>query len=301
MPDVRSQGINLDHVWSLAKVDADLPPIVLDRTQRRVIDGAHRVEAAKINGRTVIEAVVFDGSADDAFMLAVQANSAHGLPLAMEDRRAAVERIVRSRPELSDRTVATAAGLSAKVVGDIRRSSADIPQSNVRIGQDGRARPLDPSAGRMAAVDVLARQPEASLRVIAKEAGVSVSTARDVRERLRAGKNPLPPSQRGRDELSSRRTANHEGGFSRGHSSGKTDARSTLDMLRQDPGLRYTESGRDLLRWLARRVLGPMEWRDLAGEIAPHSAVLLTRLAYECADTWAQFAEELEAGKQDSA
>jgi ParB-like chromosome segregation protein Spo0J len=47
----------------------------------RVIDGIHRVEAAKLRGAKEIEARLFDGDESASYVLAVQANVTHGLPL----------------------------------------------------------------------------------------------------------------------------------------------------------------------------------------------------------------------------
>lgn len=69
----------------------------------------------------------FDGTAEAAFALAVErnlANPAEGLPLSVAERKAAAERIVSGRPELSDRSIAQGVGLSAKTVGEIRRRAA---------------------------------------------------------------------------------------------------------------------------------------------------------------------------------
>ncbi|WP_220378005.1 hypothetical protein [Streptomyces inhibens] len=41
----------------------------------------------------------FDGSEKDAFVLAVESNVHHGLPLTLSDRTAAARRIVKSHPE----------------------------------------------------------------------------------------------------------------------------------------------------------------------------------------------------------
>lgn len=299
--DVRIRGVELEHAHNLAQLEVELPPILLDGAERRVIDGRHRVKAAQINGHHTIRAIIFDGSPEEAFILAVQANIAHGLPLSLADRRAAAERIARSRPELSDRSIARTAGLSAKTVSSIRRSTADGPQSNARVGQDGRVRPLDAAVGRQAAVELITAQPEASLRTIAKEAGISISTARDVRERLRAGESPVLAGRPGRDDLDTRRRANDAGASRAGGDRRIADARSILDTLRHDPVLRYNESGRQFLRWLASRALGPEEWRSFLDHVSPHSAVLVGRLARECSASWAQLAEEFEGKSKNSA
>jgi hypothetical protein len=59
----------------------------------RVIDGMHRLLAASMNGRDTIEIRLSDGSPQDAFLRAVEANVTHGLPLSQADRRAAAKRI----------------------------------------------------------------------------------------------------------------------------------------------------------------------------------------------------------------
>lgn len=67
----------------------------------------HRVEAALLNGKEEIEAEFFDGSADEAFVKAVELNIAHGLPLTLTERKLAAARIMASCPDLSDRAIAS--------------------------------------------------------------------------------------------------------------------------------------------------------------------------------------------------
>lgn len=145
-------GEDLEHIRVLAEMET--PPILVHRQTMRVIDGMHRLRAAELNGRSRIEVEFFDGSEADAFVRAVEANIAHGLPLAMADRKAAALRIIRSHPDMSNREIARCVGLSDKTVAMIRRSSADIPHSNVRKGADGRVRPLGASEGRLRAARV---------------------------------------------------------------------------------------------------------------------------------------------------
>jgi hypothetical protein len=85
------------------------------------------------------------------------------------------------------------AGLAAKTVAAIRKSSSEeAPQSNARIGRDGRVRPLDSGVGRRRAADLLTQQPDASLRDVARAAGISPATVLDVRKRLGRGQSPVP-------------------------------------------------------------------------------------------------------------
>ena len=166
----RSRGEDTGHVHLLAETDAELPPILVQQGTMRVIDGMHRLRAAILNGDRFIEVEFFDGSDEEAFIRAVEQNIAHGLPLALADRKAAAARILRWRPELSDRSVASTTGLSPKTVGALRTCAAEeIPHSHARQGRDGRLRPLDSSEGRLRAAEVIRRNPSASLREIAAD------------------------------------------------------------------------------------------------------------------------------------
>jgi AraC family transcriptional regulator len=74
----------------------------------RVIDGMHRLRAAILNRCRSIEVEFFDGDDEEAFIRAVGQNVAHGLPLTPAGRKDAAARILRFRPALSDRSVASA-------------------------------------------------------------------------------------------------------------------------------------------------------------------------------------------------
>ncbi|MEV7203411.1 winged helix-turn-helix domain-containing protein [Streptomyces griseoluteus] len=68
----------------------------------------------------------------------------------------------------------------------------------VRVGRDGRARAVGEGSARAreVACRLLREEPGASLREIARRAGLSPATVADVRDRLRRGEDPLPPRQR---------------------------------------------------------------------------------------------------------
>jgi hypothetical protein len=102
----RSAGESLEHIRTLADITADLPPIIVHRKSMRVIDGVHRLRAARLRGQPRIAVRFFDGNDNDAFVLAVRTNVAHGLPLSLADRKAAAAQIVASHPHWSDRMIA---------------------------------------------------------------------------------------------------------------------------------------------------------------------------------------------------
>lgn len=291
----RLSGTDPEHVKRLAQTDGQLPPILVHRSTRRIIDGVHRLEAARLKGEQDIEATFCDCDEDAAFILAVQSNIAHGLPLTLADRTAAARRILGSNPGWSDRAVAQATGLAAVTVGAIRRRASDgSVQSHTRRGRDGRIRPLNAAEGRRLAGELITKRPDASLRQIAREAGVSTATVRDVRARLAQGQDPVPPKQRDaeRNGRRAREKRPHESA-----SSGSRPAREPmviLQRLRRDPSLRSSDIGRTLLRWLATHTAGAGKWPDFLEHLPPHSTIMVTEMARGLADTWNHFADELE-------
>nr|WP_030318148.1 ParB/RepB/Spo0J family partition protein [Streptomyces flavochromogenes] len=194
----RRAGLDVGHVRLLAESGTAPPPIIVQRDTLRVIDGVHRVKAARQLGHDTIEARLFDGTDEDAFVLAVELNSSHGLPLSLGDRTAAATRILMTHPAWSDRRVARTTGLSPSTVGNLRkRATVQIEHLDSRTGSDGRERPVNSASGRLKAGRVLTEQPNLSLREVARLAGVAPSTVRDVRDRLLAGEEVVPRQRSG--------------------------------------------------------------------------------------------------------
>jgi hypothetical protein len=280
--------VSAEHIRVLARTNVRMPPIIVHRHTMCVIDGVQRVRAAELNGRDHIEAQFFDGDEHDAFVLAVEANTANGLPLSVADRKAAAARIITTHPARSDRWIALVSGLTASTVGEIRRcSTVDGARSNTRIGRDGRRRPLDSSDGRRLAGELMRADPDRSLRDIAKAAGIAPSTVLDVRNRISCGEDPVPA---GRDAVAvsppHRRTTPRD----------ELDHVAIMRTLCKDPSLRLTEAGRALLRWLdAHTVTGqaapPMT------DIPAHCVGAIAALARHNARFWADFADRV--GDQD--
>jgi hypothetical protein len=304
---LRVKGEDSKHVRALAEVAAELPPIVVHHPTMRVIDGMHRVRAALLAGAADIDALLFEGTEDEAFLLAVRLNVAHGLPLSRADRTAAAVRIIRSSPHWSDRAIARAAGLSDKTVASIRRrATAEIPHLADRVGRDGRVRPVSPAAGRRMASDLIAQNPDVTIREITARAGISPGTARDVRERLRNGLDPVPLRHRG---ANGSRPAGRQATEPPPDGADDTDreralsARMTpviLESLRNDPSLRYNETGRALLRLLALTMMGPAGWEQLISAVPLHRAQAVAQIARTSAEAWQEFARRLEYATQHS-
>ncbi|MBW4720399.1 ParB/RepB/Spo0J family partition protein [Saccharothrix sp. SC076] len=279
----RVNGEDERHTRVLSEVDIELPPIVVHRQTMRVIDGMHRLRAALARGERTIEARFFNGTTEDAFVLSVELNSGTGLPLSATDRAAAASRIIASHPHWSDRWIAEVAGVATRTVRALRRrATGDEQRLNTRVGRDGRVRPLSSAAGRRRAMAVLADRPSASLREIAREAGIAVGTARDVRERFLRGDDPVPAQQR--------RAAPEPAPGLPVVPPRKTPA---LAHLRADPSLRFTELGRTLLRLLDAHSRGSDEWDRLAGAVPAHCAESVAEAAQACADAWHYFAGQV--------
>jgi hypothetical protein len=197
---IRFRTIDPRHVAVLAEVPDRWPPILVARRSMMVLDGVHRVAAARRLGMPTITAHLFDGDEDQAFVEAVRSNIAHGLPLSLAERSWAARRLLSSQPDRSDRATAAICGLDHKTVArlrdQVRSPSGEIPRSDVRIGRDHRARPIDAAGLRIRIAAALADAPEESLRQIAHRVGASPETVRDVRARLARGDDPVPSGAR---------------------------------------------------------------------------------------------------------
>ncbi|MFC3894069.1 ParB/RepB/Spo0J family partition protein [Lentzea rhizosphaerae] len=274
----RLAGCSEDFVRSLASSGAHLSPIVVHRATMRVVDGSHRLKAAVLRGCRSVEVEYVDGPAEDVFGLSVSLNVS---TLSTADREAAARRLLRSHPQWSDRAIAASTGLAAKSVGVLRRAVGG--QAAVRVGRDGKVRPVNSAAGRRLAGQLISQRPEASLRDIARAAGVSPGTVRDVRRRLSAGMDPVPERMRAAERTTVPVV--------------RADVRApgaTLPILRRDPSLRFTEHGRLVLRWLEAHAVSAGEWSAVASGVPSHCRELVAEMARGCAEAWAQMAEALE-------
>jgi hypothetical protein len=104
---------------------AIFPPIRVyqDGAEYHLADGFHRVEAARQIGRDVILAEVRQGTSRDTTLGACAANAEHGLRRTNEDKRRAIEAMLRD-PEWarwSDRAIAKACAVDHKSVAKVRR------------------------------------------------------------------------------------------------------------------------------------------------------------------------------------
>jgi transposase-like protein len=195
---------------------------------------------------------------------------------------------------------------------------------NARVGRDGRVRPVNGDEGRLRAVEVLTQRPDASLREVARIAGISPATVSDVRKRLAAGEPAVlsgrepasaatPPSRADPAEPGSTAGAavdpaddgtGHEREDEaeappqpRAKPSARIDAvdpTMLLEKLGRDPSIRQKEEGRHLLRLLRQNTLDLSKWTNLLEAVPAHWGAVVAELAHQYADMWQGFAQELD-------
>jgi hypothetical protein len=331
---LRQAGTSAAHVQLLmdAAGSAELPPILVQEEGWRVIDGLHRVQVAKLRGDQLIRARFLDCTDSEALVLGMQANSAHGLPLSKADRVAGARRVLAAHPDWSDRAIAGITGLSAKTIASLRGrpGGGAHPSGGKRLGRDGRRRPVTAGEGRRRAAEYISAHPDAPLRQVARETDVSLGTVHDVSARLRRGADPERNGRRGRTgDL-----AVHPGGAAAPAPTGTTPLRrpghptvaaiaavptggAVSTPLRRknhidapptwpqvaakvagDPAIRYTEGGKEFLRWMATHAADPGGWRETVNAIPPHWLSVIAPIADTISKEWTQFAEHLKTRQE---
>ncbi|MFV2116003.1 ParB N-terminal domain-containing protein [Micromonospora sp. LOL_025] len=292
----RLDGIDGAHVQLLAGLADELPPLVVHRSTMRVVDGLHRLAAARTRGQRQVPVVYFDGTSEEAFVLAVRLNATHGKALRVKDRAAAVRRILDTYPDWSDRWIASVCGVAPRTVAKARQGAADTGQRlGTRIGRDGRRHPLSAEEGRRTAEQIMREEPSASLREVARRAGVSVGTTLDVRRRMLGGEPELVSHTAGAARpVAAQRVAADAGQLS------MRRIRAQLGWLVQEPALRYTDQGRALLR-LVSATLAFLEQSGSMEGVAPvHCRHSLDAIARACASGWLDFADQFGDEKTPS-
>jgi ParB-like chromosome segregation protein Spo0J len=276
-PSFRESGVTHEHVAHLIAMRGHWPPILVGRTDGLVIDGVHRVAAARFLGLARIEAVIFDGGPEEALIEFVRRNVYHGLPLTLGERKRAAARILVVQPAWSDRRVAELCAISPKTVARLRpraghRPTEETPQLDIptRIGRDNKCRPVDGASARSRIVDEIKARPEASLRAIAATVGVSPETVRSVRMSLQSAPDLGAPPTR------------------------------IEAPWNDDAAILSSDGGEDFVAWFDRTVVTDDDARRRL------DAVPLSRI-YEIADearrrstVWMQFARALEARSKAS-
>jgi ParB-like chromosome segregation protein Spo0J len=291
---LRASGVDAAHVQLLASAAGSvrLPPILVQKNGTRIIDGMHRIEAARLRGEWSIEARIVDCTDAQALILAIKSNTLHGLPLSKSDRISGAKRILAVHPDWSDRAIAGITGLSAKAIASLR-SSSTVPQMHLkRLGRDGKRRPMIRGEGKRRAVEYITAHPEASVRRVARETDVSVGTVQKARESLRSS-TPQSSDDRVTDTAADCQLPIERGPrpARRGGTVPHLAWSVVAHKLTSDPVLRYTEGGRAFLDWMRDHSMHADEWREFADAIPSHWLDNVSRIALGMSDEWGQFAE----------
>lgn len=320
---LRKGGTNAAHIQLLvdAAGTSALPPILVQEDGWRVIDGLHRLEAAKLRGDHFIEARFLDCTDSEALVLAMKANSSHGLPLSKADRVSGAQRVLTTHPDWSDRVIAGITGLSAKTIASLRGRSPGGPASGKRLGRDGRRRPVAAGEGRRRAAEYIRAHPDAPLRQVARDTDVSLGTVHDVSSRLRRGTSPELDGQRapapvavpapeaaGRPVLraADETTEQVTDGLSgtgvplrrRNHTDAPVTWSGIAGKMAKDPTIRYTEAGKEFLQWMALHANDPDGWREFVSSIPEHWQSVIAPIAESIGREWSTFAERLKAKQE---
>ena len=273
----RLSGESEEHVRALGESLSMLPPVLVHRPTMRVIDGTHRLLAAIQQGQVEIAVRFFDGDEDEAYLIAVESNVKHGLPLTLADRIAAAKRVVALRSFWSDRRIAAAVGLSPKTVGGIRRQShPGVALASPRIGLDGKLRSGLPAQRQRSTPIVPAGLAQAD-----HAPAVEATDWQDPNSSHRSSTTHLNPQSMVAATTPTLLPA--------------ATRPTTVAVLGRDPSLRFSEPGRALLRLLEAQTVPAHEWDRLVDVVPPYCVGKVAEIARGCASAWQEFADRLAA------
>ncbi|WP_329136468.1 ParB/RepB/Spo0J family partition protein [Streptomyces sp. NBC_01476] len=296
----RLEGIDRGHVRSLVATDGKLPPIIVHRPTMKVVDGMHRLHVARLNDQREVEVRYFDGSEREAFLLAVELNMRHGLPLTLSDRKKSAMKILEGFPEWSDRAIGARTGLSGKTVGALRRRAAGrIAQAPVRVGRDGRSRPLHSDKSRRPGAGLPSDQVEGAPSDQLPGRTDSPARANLGVALLPVARARFAPQFVGDDGFAEDVQASGHGILPAVDALGScTDPDMQLASLKRDPALKYSNDGREMIRWLETHIVRRTDM-GLVLQAPAHQARKIATLARTCAAQWNCIAMRMELACDD--
>jgi hypothetical protein len=271
--------VDVEHARALAAYDGEYPPLLVSWPDRVVIDGAHRLYAARLRRRTHVLCELFEGSDADAFVAFVARNVTHGLPLPLAERRSAAQRILAAKPEWSDRRVARTCALSAGAVARIRRALPACDATS-RHGRDGRVRPTDRNAMRRSITEAIRTDPSASLRQIAGLTGASPETVRKVRLQLGSSEEVLPRAEVDSQDAACKPPLH-------------VCAEASTAGWRADAALQSTTDGRRFAEWFHRTQIDDA-WKEQLASVPLSKVYEIADEARRRSRSWTEFARCLE-------
>jgi len=126
----RDGGVDPALVREYASVWHDLPPIRVQRGTFRLIDGAHRYNAAFENAAGTDHVKILEEDIDDEDMIlqAYDANIRHGRPLTLKERQKYVRILIDRFPNSPISELARRANVDSMTVDKIRESTGATPE-----------------------------------------------------------------------------------------------------------------------------------------------------------------------------
>lgn len=139
-PRTAVSSVNTSNLASALRAGCKLPPIVVDRESKRIVDGFHRrrayLQVFGPDARVPVELIDF-ADETEMFCTAVKLNTAHGLPLQEIEKRKIVLRLQDNGIE--DEAIATTLHIPVDKVEKIRIKVATVVKGN---GESIRVEPL---------------------------------------------------------------------------------------------------------------------------------------------------------------
>ena len=231
-----------------------------------------------MRGESLIRARFFHGTDDAAYFAGVQSNTAHGKPLSLAERLRAAGRILKTKPDLSDRMIAQVCGLSAGTVAKQRKNDPTGELTH-HVGADRRRRPLSSTIAREQAAELILAFPDDSNRSIARSVGLSEGTVRDVRRRIERAGGTSP----GRRDKPPRRD--------------EYDLKEIMGTSETIP-----DDGVVFASWLLAHRISDTSWTGLLDDIPVAQRPQVISEALSISDSWRALAAQLEGrGRETSA
>lgn len=204
------------------------PPITVVRTTDEfiVIDGFHRLNAHRNQGRDRIESEIIDGDRGTALKLAIASNQTHGLQRSTEDKTRAVKMALDDfeLEYMSDRELGKLCGVSHKFVASVRgklgkeRSPNKFSRKTINVSQS-KVVPAPPQENqfdvtfdlRDELIEQLTKENDAlnfqvalgSMDGSPEEKNLAQQLIDDLREQLRVAEIELEAVKRSRDRYQS--------------------------------------------------------------------------------------------------
>lgn len=134
---VRLNEVVTQEYTALMRDGVQFPPVVLfdDGKRKYLVDGFHRLNAAKRAGQQTIEVEVHMGEKYAGFLYSLKANAAHGLQRTNEDKRHGVLKLLEDFEYIdkSDREIAAICAVSHTFVSKVRARNKQPAARNLNL------------------------------------------------------------------------------------------------------------------------------------------------------------------------